>query len=419
MIDVDSWYEIYATLRKNPVRTGLTALGVALGIIILLIMIAFGYSLESGVKKGMRGFATNAIFVWGQRTTIPYAGLPQNRQIVYDNGDVEALRKLEGIEYLAPRNQLGGFMGGFNVRFQGKTGGFSVNGDYPDFQHVQTPKMVAGRFLDELDIRDRRKVAVIGQGIVDQLYPRGMNPIGTYIEVSGVFFQVVGVFGTYQTGQNAERTLNTLHIPFTTFQQAFNMGDKLGWFAITGKKGVDAADLEKQIRAILAERHKISPDDDMAIGSFNAGEAFGKMNMLFAAIQLVMWVAGGMTLLAGVVGVMNIMLISVRERTKEIGVRKALGATPFTIVKMIVSESIVLTFVAGYIGMVLGFAAIEAWERVIIPALGEDVPFGPANVGLPIAIAAVCVLVVFGAVAGVMPAYYAARVEPVEALRTE
>jgi putative ABC transport system permease protein len=143
------------------------------------------------------------------------------------------------------------------------------------------------------------------------------------------------------------------------------------------------------------------------------------MNMLFAAIQFVMWVAGGMTLLAGVVGVMNIMLISVRERTKEIGVRKALGATPFTIVKMIVSESIVLTFIAGYIGMVIGFAGIEAWERVIIPALGEDVPFGPANVGLTIAIAAVAVLVVFGAIAGVMPAYYAARVEPVEALRTE
>jgi putative ABC transport system permease protein len=279
--------------------------------------------------------------------------------------------------------------------------------------------MNAGRFLDDLDIRDRRKVAVIGQGVVDQLYPRGMNPIGTYIEVSGVFFQVVGVFGTYQTGQNAERTLNTLHIPFTTFQQAFNMGDKLGWFAITGKKGVDAADLEKKIRAVLAERHKIDPEDQMAIGSFNAGEAFGKMNMLFTVIQVVMWVAGLMTLLAGVVGVMNIMLISVRERTKEIGVRKALGATPLTIVKMIVSEAVVLNVVAGYIGMVLGFGVIELWERVLIPLFGADVPFGPANVGLGVAIAALCILIVSGALAGVVPAYHAAKIEPVEALRTE
>jgi putative ABC transport system permease protein len=197
------------------------------------------------------------------------------------------------------------------------------------------------------------------------------------------------------------------------------MGDKLGWFAITGKKGVDAATLEKKIRSILAERHKIDPEDEMAIGSFNAGEAFGKMNMLFAAIQGVMWAAGLMTLLAGVVGVSNIMLISVRERTKEIGVRKALGATPWAIVKMIVSEAVVLTFVAGYIGMIIGLALIEAWERVIIPILGDDVPFGPANVDLTIAIASMIVLIVTGALAGVIPAYHAAKIEPVEALRTE
>jgi len=419
MFDADNWYEIYATLRKNPLRTALTALGVILGIMILLVMIAFGYSLESGVKKGMRGFATNAIFVWGQRTTIPFAGLPQNRQIVYDNGDVEALRRLTEIDRLAPRNQLGGFMGGFNVRFQGKTGSFSVNGDYPDFQFVQTPKMVAGRFLDNLDIRDRRKVCVIGQGVIDQLYPKEVEPIGTYIEISGVYFQVVGVFGTYQSGQNAERTLNTLHIPFTTFQQAFNMGDKLGWFAITGKRGVSAVALEKKIRAVLGERHKIAPDDEMAIGSFNAGEAFGKMNMLFTVIQVVMWIAGLMTLLAGIVGVSNIMLISVRERTKEIGVRKALGATPWTIVSMIVAESVVLTFIAGYVGMVIGFVGIEVWERWIIPLLGDDVPFGPANVGLTTAICALVILIVTGALAGIIPAYHAAKIQPVEALRTE
>jgi putative ABC transport system permease protein len=418
MIDLDSWQEIFATLRKNRLRTFLTGLGVFLGIVILMIMIGFGRSLESGVKTKMAGFATNAVFVWGQRTSMPYAGLPPNRPVAYDNRDVEALRRIDEIEHLAPRNQLGGFMRGFNVRYQGKTGSFSVAGDYPAFQYVQMPIMKAGRFIDALDIDERRKVCVIGTGVVDQIYPRGAEPIGTYLDINGVYFQVIGVFGTRQTGQQADRTLNTIHVPFTTFQQAFNFGDRVGWFAITGKSHVSAAALEARVREVLSQRHKISPDDTMAIGSWNAGKEFGKMSGLFLVINVVLGFAGLMTLAAGVVGVSNIMLISVRERTKEIGVRKALGATPIAIVKMIVSEAVVLTVIAGYLGMVAGVAVLEVWEWVVTK-LGDEIPFGPADVGLGIAVTAASVLVLFGALAGVIPAYHAAKIEPVEALRTE
>jgi putative ABC transport system permease protein len=418
MIDLDSWQEIFATLRKNRLRTFLTGLGVFLGIWILMTMIGFGKSLEVGVKRSMAGFATNAVFVWGQKTSLPFAGLPPNRAVEYDNGDVEALRRLEQVEHLAPRNQLGGFRGGFNVRYQGKTGSFSVAGDYPAFQYVQTPLMRAGRFLDELDIRDRRKICVIGEGVLKELYAPGADPIGTYIEISGVYFMVVGVFGTRQTGQQADRTLNTVHVPFTTFQQAFHFGDRVGWFAITGKPGVSAVELEKLVRQILADRHKIDPEDDLAIGSFNAGKEFGKMNSVFAIINIVLGFAGLMTLLAGVVGVSNIMLISVRERTKEIGVRKALGATPATIVKMVVSESVVLTMIAGYLGLVVGIAWLEliGW---LLGKAGDKVPFGPPEVSLTLALGAAGITVLFGALAGVIPAYQAAKIQPVEALRAE
>jgi len=418
MFDLDSWQEIFATLRKNRLRTFLTGLGVTLGIWILLLMIGFGNSLQSGVKRQMAGFATNAVFVWGQKTSLPYAGLPPNRPVQYDNDDVEALRRLPEIEHLAPKNQLGGFRGGFNVRYQGKTGNFQVAGDYPAFQYVQTPLMRAGRFIDDADIRDRRKICVIGEGVLQQLYPEGVDPIGTYLEVSGVYFQVVGVFGTRQTGQQADRTINSVEIPFTTFQQAFHYGDKVGWFAITGKPGVSAEGLEQKVRAILSERHKIDPNDDLAIGSFNAGKEFGKMNMMFLVINVVLGFAGLMTLAAGVVGVSNIMLISVRERTKEIGVRKALGATPFAIVKMIVSESVVLTVIAGYLGLVLGVGFL-ALIGMALEKGGSKMPFGPPEVSLTIGFGAAAITVVFGALAGVIPAYHAAKIQPVEALRTE
>jgi putative ABC transport system permease protein len=418
MFDLDAWHEIFATLRKHLLRTILTGLGVFLGILILMTMVAFGGALEGGVKRQMSGFATNAVFVWGQRTSMPYAGLAPNRQIVYDNNDVEALRRLDEIQHLAPRNQLGGFMGGFNVRYQGKTGSFSVAGDTPEAQYVQLPVMKAGRFVDELDMKERRKVCVIGTGVIEQLYPPGADPIGTYIEVSGVYFQVVGVFGTRQTGQQADRTLNTIHIPFTTFQQAFNQGDKVGWFAITGKPHVDAAALEQKVREVLARNHKVNPEDTQAIGSWNAGKQFGKMSKMFFVINAVLGFAGIMTLAAGVVGVTNIMLISVRERTKEIGVRKALGATPLTIVKMVVSESVVLTAIAGYLGIVVGVATLEAVGSVLKKA-GDDIPLGALEVDLSLAGLAGIVIVVFGALAGVIPAYHAAKIQPVEALRSE
>ncbi|MEZ4358849.1 MAG: ABC transporter permease [Kofleriaceae bacterium] len=418
LFDLDSWQEIFAVLSKHTLRTTLTALGVILGIFILLAMVGFGRAFEVGVTKEMSGFANNAIFLWGQTTTKPYSGLPQDRPIRFDNGDIAALTALPGVEHVAPRNQRGGFMGGSNVRYGTKTGGFQVSGDYPTMQYIMTPLMRAGRYLNDADIAERRKVCLIGEGVVEQLMARGENPIGKHLDVSGVYFEIIGVFGTKSTGNRADRILNTIHIPFTTFQQAFNLGDQVGWFAVTGQPDVPAEELEEQIRHELAVRHRFDPSDKQAVGSWNTGRQFRKISSLFSIIKLVLWIAGLMTLAAGVVGVSNIMLISVRERTKELGVRKALGANPREIVRMVVVEALVLTLAAGYVGVVLGVGMLEG-AGAIISKLGDEVPLGPPDVGLGLAFGALGVLALFGALAGIIPAYHAASIQPVEALRTE
>ena len=417
LLDIDNWREITAALRKNKLRTFLTGLGVFLGIVILLLMIGFGRSLEKGVQRRMAGFATNAVFVWGQRATKPYLGLPLGRQVAFDSRDIEALGRVPGVLHLAPRAQLGGRRGqGSNVRLGTKTGSFEVSGDYPAFQYVQTPVMRAGRFLNQRDLDERRKVAVIGEGVVQQLYD-GAEPVGTYLEANGVYFQVIGVFGTKLTGQQADRTLNTIHIPFTTFQQAFNFHDRVSNFAIVGHPSVNGDELENSIRTALKVRHKIAPDDESAIRAWNTSKEFGKMTTLFFLINVVMWTAGTMCLFAGVVGVSNIMLITVRERTQEIGVRKALGATPASIVRMIVSEATALTSIFGLLGVAAGVAALELVGNILDKL--PDTPFAAPDPDLGIALTAAGVIVGFGALAGMIPAYYAAKIQPVEALRTE
>lgn len=418
LFDLDSWQETMAVLGKHPMRTALTALGVVLGIFILLAMVGFGSAFDNGVRRQMKGFASNAVFTWGQATTKAYSGLPQDRPIRFDNRDIADLAALPGVEHVAPRNQRGGFGGGSNVRYLTKTGGFQVTGDYPAWQYVQIPIMRAGRYINDADISERRKIAVVGEGVVEQLMPPGTDAIGKHLEINGVYFEIVGVFGTYAGGGNADRILNSVNLPFTTFQQVFNGGDEVGWFAITGTSKVSAEDLEAQIRNVLAKNHRFDPTDEQAIGSFNTGKEFRKMAQLFAIIKLVMWFAGIMTLGAGVVGVSNIMLISVRERTKELGVRKALGANPIEIIRMVVIEALTLTLGAGYIGVVLGIAMLEG-ASAVIAKLGPSVPLGPPDVSISLAFGAMGVLAAFGALAGIIPAYHAAAIQPVEALRTE
>jgi len=417
MFDLDNWQEVWATLRSNRLRTFLTAFGVFWGILMLMAMLGFGSSIDAGSRRQMKGMATNLLFTWGQTTTIAYDGLPTGRNVKFDTSDIEILRRLPGIEWLAPRLQLGGWMSGFNVSYEGKTGSYTVMGDFPDFRHILAFEYQAGRFINERDIAEQRKVAVIGQAVRDELFPASESPIGKYLKISGVYFEVVGITRTLRSGPNGDRDANTVFVPFTTLKNAFHVGDRVGFFALTAKPGVDGPELEHQVRSALAQHHRVSPDDSLAIGSFNAFVMFGKFRMFFIVLALVSWVVGGATLLAGMVGVSNIMLITVKERTKEIGVRKALGATPASIVAMVMKESIVLASIAGLLGVAAGTGLLALANTILENA--KDTPLGPPNLSFQTVMMAVGVLIASGAIAGIMPAAHAASIKPIEALRTE
>ncbi len=417
MFDLDKWKEIWATLRSNRLRTYLTAFGVFWGIVMLMAMLSFGSSMNTGMQRQMKGMATNLLFIWGQETTEAYDGLPTGRHVQFNTDDIELLRKLPGIEWLAPRLQLGGFMNNFTVAYESKSGTYTVMADYPELKHIIAFEYEAGRFINEEDQRTARKSAVIGSAVRDQLFGPGADPIGKYIKISGVYFQVVGVTHTLRGGQMGDRDANTVFVPFSTLKTSFNMGDKVGFFALTAKPGVDGPELENQVRAVLYRHHRVSPTDKLAVGSFNMFEVFGRFSTFLFIIALMSWVVGGATLMAGVVGVSNIMLITVKERTKEIGVRKALGATPFSIISMVMKESIVLTLIAGLVGVSAGVGLMALADVVLEHA--QNMPFGPPNIGLSTVLAAVGVLVVSGALAGIMPASHAASIKPIEALRAE
>lgn len=417
MFDLDKWKEIWATLRSNRLRTFLTAFGVFWGILMLMAMLGFGSSIQSGSKKQMRGMATNLLFVWGQQTTEAHDGLPPGRAVRFNTDDIEILRRLPSIEYLAPRLQLGGWMNNFLVSYENQSGTYTVMADYPQFKNIIAFQYEAGRFINERDIAEQRKVAVIGKAVREQLFAPEDNPIGKYIKISGVYFQVVGITGTLRSGQMGDRDANTIFVPFTTLKTAFKMGNRVGFFAMTAKPGTDGPELERQVREALARHHRIAPDDELAIGSFNMFVMFGKFQTFFLVLQIVSWIVGGATLLAGVVGVSNIMLITVKERTKEIGVRKALGATPLSIISMVMKESVVLTAIAGLTGIAAGVGLLVLAE-VAINAM-PDSPLGPPNVSLGTVLQAVAVLIGAGALAGIMPASHAASIKPIEALRAE
>ncbi|HWN83129.1 MAG TPA: ABC transporter permease [Candidatus Udaeobacter sp.] len=419
LFDLDHWHEIKAVLFRNRMRTALTAFGVFWGIFLLMVMLGTGVGLRNGIMRDFEGGATNSFFVWTQVTQKPFAGMPAGRSIDLANADVQAIRdKVPEVAVVAPRNQLGGFRGGNNVSRKQKTGAFSVMGDYPEIQRIQSFKVISGRFLNPLDTQDRRKVAVIGTGVQDVLFEDGEDPIGDSIVVNGVYFQVVGIFKSSQSGDDADRDAQTIFIPFTTFQRAFNFGDQVGWLAVIAHDDIPASEAEEKTLTLLRARHKVAPDDQRAFGHFNLEEEYDKVRNLFQGIRILVWIVGTGTLAAGAIGVSNIMLIIVKERTKEIGIRRAVGAKPSAIVRQIVLESVILTGVAGYFGMVAGIALMEVVGN-LLPTGGEMQMFTRPDVGLSDALQALAILIGAGLLAGLAPAQRALQISPMMALRSE
>lgn len=417
MFDFDRWNEIYATLSKNKLRTALTAFGVFWGIFMLIIMLGSGQGLKNGITQAFSGMATNSFVVWAQNTSVPFKGMPKNRQIRFRNEDIEAIKKyVPEAEAIAPGNQLGGYRGEHNVVRGTKTAPFIVRGDYPEIVKVQTFRMTAGRFLNYNDMRETRKVCVIGERVRQVLFKPEEDPIGQYIQVNGIYFMVVGSYTTDKGDEGAQEQMQIVYIPFSTFQQAFNFGNTVGWFSITSKKDIPAAVAENKVKALLATRHYVHPTDRRAIGSWNMEKEFKKITGLFDGIETLVWIVGIGTLLAGVVGVSNIMLIIVKERTREIGIRRAIGASPFSIMSQIIAEAVMLTLLAGYLGLVCGIGLLELISSAMNGGAGM---FQHPGVDINIAFKALAILVVSGMLAGLIPAQRAVAIKPVDALRAE
>jgi putative ABC transport system permease protein len=418
MFDLDHWREIYNALSANKLRTFLTAFGVFWGILMLMVMLGSGSGLENGVNRGFADSATNSFWVWSRSTSMPYRGLPSGRPLQLTNDDTAAIRdRVSEVEVLSPRNQLGGWRGGNNVLRGKHAGAFSVMGDYPQIMDVEPVRITRGRFLNRLDLEEKRKVAILGPRVVDVLFEPDEEPIGEYIRINGVYFKVVGLFRPIDADEQQDE--ETIFVPFTTFQSAFNYGNRLNWFAITSQDGVPASVAEEKVLALLRQRHRVHPEDRRAFGHFNLEEEYDKVQGLFAGIRALIWIVGIGTLAAGVIGVSNIMLVIVRERTHEIGVRRAIGATPASVMGQIILEAILLTSVAGYLGLIAGMGAMDLTASMLSADGGQMQMFMNPGVDLNSAMQALVILIVAGTLAGTIPARRAVSVSPVDALRTD
>ena len=410
LLDRDTWQEVFDSFNKNKLRSILTMVGVWWGILLLIGLLGSARGLENSFNRLFGSFATNSVFIWGQSTSKPFKGFQEGKQIQLTLTDAKKIEEnIEGIEFVVPRNINEALI----VR-NFLSGTFRVYGDYPLLDQVQKKKLIHGRFINQNDIDDYKKVVAISEDIYKQLFEKGEMPIGEYIQINSINFKVIGMFetGNVNMGPSAD-----IHIPFTTFQQIYNQGDRIGWMMITGKPEFDIKQIEEDSKLLLKNLNNVHPNDKRAFGSFNLGKEFAKITGFLTGMQFLTWFVGIATLIAGVFAIGNILLITVKERTKEIGVRRALGATPFEIKRQIVVEAVFLTLVAGIFGIITG-----GWILIGLDAAfgqGDDATIVNASVSIGVVFISLIILVNLGTLIGLIPAFKATSIKPIEALREE
>lgn len=415
MMDRDTWQEILATMRKHKLRTALTALGVFWGIFMLVFVLGMGKGLENGVFRDFGERAKNIMFVWTEPTTLPYQGFQPGRRIELKLDDIEAIKEnIDEVEYVAPRLSLGNQL----VSHGEQQDNYGIRGELGEMIYVEALVVHEGRYINQRDVAEARKVAVIGKRVKEVLFG-DKAAIGEYVRVRGIEFRVIGVFGPMQVKPWTEDDLEAVVIPLTTMHRTFGTGPRIDYFVCSAAPQVRVSELEPLVQGLLKQRHKIAPEDPRGIGGFNLEAEFLSVVTLFTGIRFFLWFVGIGTLLAGIVGVSNIMLIVVKERTKEIGVRKALGATPGSIIRMVLTESVFITSISGYLGLIVGTLVIGTINYVMVANQLEPDNFYNPQVNLGVGLGAMILLVLAGAAAGLIPAIQAANVNPVEALKDE
>lgn len=402
LFDKDTWQEIYGSIRKNKTRTAITIFGAFWGILLLVGLLGAAKGIENSFNQLFGDFATNSVFLGGNQTSKPFKGFQEGRQINLTLKDIEKIKaEVKGVKFVVPRNITGG-----QVTHGFKTGNFSVFGDFPILDKIEKKNLIEGRFINQNDINENKKVCVITNEVYKQLYDKDEEAIGTYIKVNNIGYKVVGI---YKAGQFGGK--NNIHIPFSTFKLVYNQGDKFRWMIITGENTHDIEQVEADVKLLLKNIHKVHPDDSRAFRGFNLGKEIARVTGFLTGMQFLTWFVGIATLIAGVFAIGNILLITVKERTKEIGIRRALGATPAKIKQQIVLESVFLTLIAGSLGIIAGglvLMLVDHQEWLVNP-----------TVNIPIVLIAYLVLVILGTLIGFIPAYIATKIQPIEALREE
>ncbi|MDD3406001.1 MAG: ABC transporter permease [Sphingobacteriia bacterium] len=421
MFDLDTWQEIWLTITRNKMRSLLTAFGVFWGVFMLVVMAGFGVGIKHGIMDGVDHFEANSTFMFTDRTSEPYKGFQRGRIWNMTMSDYEAIQA----QYAHEIKYMSGVIFGDrsvtnNIVRSDKYGSFSVMGFSPDYDHINPSRMLQGRFINDIDIKERRKVCVIGKRVANDLYAPGETIIGSLLRVNGIYYTVIGV--NEAISQNirvfgdAEEMVS---VPFTTLQQTQNCGDEVHCIALAANSSVNIAEMEEEIKTLLKARNNISPTDSQAVQAFNTKQIFDMFNALIIGINALIWIVGLGTLLAGIVGVSNIMLVTVRERTQEIGVRRALGASPWVILKQIMSESLVLTVLAGIGGIVLGVSVLSVISNILANSPSENIPLSNPQISFGIAIAALIIILISGLFAGWLPSKRALQIKAIDALRDE
>jgi putative ABC transport system permease protein len=418
IFDYDTWQEIFSSIAKNKTRTVVTIIGVLWGIFIYITLSGSAKGLDNGFDREFQDMAMNSMFVWPQSTSIPYAGFKIGRSPRLTIQNVKMLKQqVPEIQYIAPRNARGVRSGPpASVVYGDISRTYNIYGDYPEYTEISTKKIYkGGRFINNSDITNKRKVCVIGERTKKELFEKDDNPVGKFIRIDNVYFQVVGVH-KYNPGGGFE-TDGDIFIPFETFRNLYNTGDKVNWFVIAAYDNADVIAVEKKVKKALKRIHNVSPDDERAFGSFNLGELFNRIKGFADGMTFLSLVVGMATIIAGVIGIGNILLISVKERTKELGVRRALGATPAEVRIQIVLESIFLTLIAGVLGIILGAVAL-ATINFFTQDLA-DFPYTNPTVPTPLVLGALLIMTVMGTLIGLIPAQRAVSIKPIDALREE
>ncbi|MBM6993015.1 MAG: ABC transporter permease [Prevotella sp.] len=412
-IDIDSYKEILDTITRNKARSFLTGFGVFWGIFMLVALIGGGQGMKELVNKNFEGFATNCAIIFPQPTTKPYHGFRKGRTWGLTYRDIDRLKaQVPEIDIVSPMLSVWGA----GVTFKDKKSNCSFKGLLPNYVNVEAPKMYYGRFINEMDIAQGRKVCVLGKKVYKTLFPGGGDPCGQRVRIDSTYYQVVGV--NYSSGNmNINgRTEESVSVPITLVQHAYNRGDSIDLICMTIKPGTRVSKLSPKIRNVIGQSHDVSPEDEKAITIINTEVMFSMMDSLFSGVNFLIWLVGIGTLLAGAIGVSNIMMVTVRERTTEIGIRRAIGATPRMILSQIISESIILTAVAGMSGILFAVIILQMLE---VGNTTDGMVNAHFQVGFWTALGAVVMLSILGVLAGLAPAARAMSIKPVDAMRDE